>query len=78
MGVIRRKRKKCLRSLNAAIKEVGEAIRFLKRAETDPAESEIGDSLVDISRTLRCLNFKVKRSRLSKPKRRIILRRRCR
>lgn len=75
MGVIRHQRKNCLRSLNAAIKEIEEAIQFLKRAETDQAEAEIGDSIVDISKTLRCLNSTVRRSRASTTKRRIRLRR---
>ena len=66
VDMICHRRKKCLRSLNAAIKELDEAKQFLMHLETDPAESEIGDSLVDISNTLLCLNFRANRSSRAK------------
>lgn len=78
MGTIRNKRRICLKSLNASIREVQEAIRFLERANTDQAEAEIGDSIVDISRTLRCLKFNAPPSRPKIPKRKMVLKRRCR
>jgi hypothetical protein len=41
--------------LDAAIKELREAQHLLSKENFEQAENEIGDSLVDISKALRCL-----------------------
>ncbi|MFD1678045.1 hypothetical protein [Alicyclobacillus fodiniaquatilis] len=46
---------RCIRKLDAAIKELREAQHLLSKENFEQAENEIGDSLVDISKALRCL-----------------------
>ncbi|MCL6548884.1 MAG: hypothetical protein K6T30_08245 [Alicyclobacillus sp.] len=52
------RRSRAIRSINAAIRELREAKRFVRLHRLELAEDELADSLKDIAKAIRAINRK--------------------